>query len=116
MSKVSDRAAHSCRNEQLASLNRARCRRGRSLFRARAPHIWRVGSYTYRVPSQAAGGIYNVCLKPGSEHCTCPDFARYGANHGRLEAEPGDFACKHLYAALMARIKTQAALKEVTAA
>lgn len=63
----------------------------------------RVGEHDFRVPSQNAGGLYNVCLKPGAEHCSCPDFARYGS---RAEVEPGEFYCKHLYAALMAFIKS----------
>lgn len=113
MSKVSERAAHRCQDKQLAVLNRVRCQRGRALFRARAAEIWRVGADTYRVPSQSGGGIYHVCLGSGAEHCTCPDFARYGR---RTDIEPGDFACKHLYAALMAMIKTEAAQKLVSAA
>ncbi|MDN5697736.1 MAG: SWIM zinc finger family protein [Rubrobacter sp.] len=59
--------------------------------------------HEYRVPSQYNGGIYNVCLKPGADDCSCPDFARYG---GRAEIEPGEFYCKHLFAALMVFIKS----------
>lgn len=86
-------------------LNQIRCRRGRALFRARRAEIWRVTGHEYRVPSQNDGGIYKVSLEPGFEDCTCPDFARYGR---RAEVEPGEFYCKHLFAALMMRIKSDA--------
>jgi hypothetical protein len=57
----------------------------------------------YRVPSQAGPGIYRVSLRPGTEHCTCPDYTHHGHHNNR---EPGTFFCKHLYAALLWAIKT----------
>lgn len=89
--------------EQLSALNAIRCKRGRALFRARHRQIVRVGEHEYRVPSQHDGGLYNVCLKPSFEHCSCPDFARYG---DRSDVQSGTFACKHLYAALMLQVKS----------
>lgn len=83
------------------ALNRVRCRRGRDLFAARSADIWRVGPYAFRVPSQSGGGFYTVSLEPGSERCSCPDYARY-------RQAPGDFHCKHLYAALLWEIKIAA--------
>lgn len=83
-------------------LNSVRCRRGLALFRERADRIWPVSAHGYRVPSQSGSGVYSVCLQPGAEHCTCPDYARH-ARHNRRQ--PASFFCKHLYAALLWSIK-----------
>lgn len=84
-----------------SDLNTARSKRGLALYKSHAPHIWAVESESYRVPSQNGAGIYQVRLKPGAEHCTCPDYARHGSRNRR---EPGSFFCKHLYAALLYQI------------
>lgn len=92
--------------EHLSALNTIRCRRGRALLKTNRQKIVRVGEDDYRVPSQYGGGLYNVCLRAGCEHCSCPDYARYG--HANA-AQPGAFHCKHLYAALLMKVKTDVA-------
>lgn len=72
-------------------LNTVRCRRGLALFRARASQIWPVSADGYRVPSQSGSGIYRVSLKPGAEHCTCPDYERHAHRNKRVA---GSFFCK----------------------
>lgn len=103
---------HPTATADTSSVNKVRCRRGLILFRERAAEIWRVGPDAYRVPSQADGGIYRVSLKPGEEHCTCPDYAHHGSRPG---TEPGGFYCKHLYAALVWQVKSAAALADPAA-
>ncbi len=67
--------------------------RGLALARERAGEIWRVGPWTWRVPScSEEETVFIVALKP--EHCPCEDFRR------RQET------CKHLYAAWTVKAKT----------
>ncbi len=68
--------------------------RGLRLFRERGAEMERVALWTWSVPSCTGTRRYTVDLKAGS--CTCPDHRRRGK------------ACKHLYAAEMARVKTAA--------
>jgi hypothetical protein len=70
----------------------SRVMRGLALFRERGREMERVAPWTWMVPSRAVGLSYTADLKAGS--CTCPDHRR------RQEA------CKHLYAAEIARAKT----------
>ena len=66
--------------------------RGLALFRERGPEMECVAPWTWTVPSCTGSRVYTVDLKAGS--CTCPDHRRRGE------------ACKHLYAAEVARAKT----------
>lgn len=66
--------------------------RGLALFRECWEEMERIAPWTWSVPSCTRSRTYTVDLKAGS--CTCPDYRRRGE------------ACKHLYAAEIARVKT----------
>ena len=69
--------------------------RGLDLARERFEEIWKVGPWTWRVPSCSdAQTVYVVTLQP--ERCPCEDFQQSGDGS----------ACKHLYAAWTVRAKT----------
>ena len=74
----------------------ARERRGIALFRERGEEIEHLKGRRWAVPSCSAGnpGLYVVDLE--AETCECPDFEKRGDS----------FACKHIYAAAIARARS----------